>query len=92
MKRQDDLPTFAGLEGSDTQQFMNPRDAARSLLERHRDTLCAGRRRRAGGLRKRPTRSLAEISQAEKSIGDRAGNEFRSSITDFRILAALARY
>ena len=29
---------------------------------------------------------------SREMIGDRAGNEFRSSITDFRILAALARY
>jgi hypothetical protein len=35
---------------------------------------------------------LAELGRAEQLIGARAGNEFRSSATDFRILASLARY
>ena len=91
MKRQDDLPTFAGLEGSDTQQFMNPRDAARSLLA---GTETAMRRpeETSRWFAETADAVLAEVSLAEKTIGDRAGNEFRSSITDFRILAALARY
>ena len=91
MKRQDDLPTFAGLEGSDTQQFMNPRDAARSALN---GTETAMRRpeETSRWFAQTSDAILAELVQAEKAIGDRPGNEFRSSATDFRILAALARY
>lgn len=91
MKRQDDLPTFAGFEGTDTQQFMSARDAARNLV--------AG----TGSPMRWPQETsrwfaatsdaiLAEIAQADKAAGDRGGKEFRSSVTDFRILAALARY
>jgi hypothetical protein len=91
MKRQDDLPMFAGLEGSDTQQFMNPRDAARSLLS-GTETPMRRPQETSRWFAETSDTIIAEISRAEKSIGDRAGNEFRSSITDFRILAALARY
>ena len=91
MKRQDDLPTFSALEGSDTQQFMNPRDEARSLLS---GTETAMRRpeETSRWFAETADAILTEVSLAEKAIGDRAGKEFRSTITDFRILAALARY
>ena len=91
MKRQDDLPTFATVEGSDIQQFMNPRDAARSLLS-GTETPMRRPHETSRWFAETADAVLAEIAQAEKTIGDRAGNEFRSSITDFRILAALARY
>ena len=91
MKRQDDLPTFAGLEGSDTQQFMNPRDAARSALS-GTDTAMRRPEETSRWFAQTSDAILAELAQAEKAIGDRPGNEFRSSATDFRILAALARY
>ena len=35
---------------------------------------------------------LAEVGAAERALGGRAGNEFNSTITDVRILAAMARY
>lgn len=91
MKRQDDLPTFAGLEGSDTQQFMSPADAARhqlagtgSPMRWPQDT--------SRWLAGTADAILAEVAAAQKAIGDRDGKEFRSSVTDFRILASLAHY
>jgi hypothetical protein len=33
-----------------------------------------------------------EVEQAERAAGERTSKEFRSSVTDFRMLAALARY
>jgi hypothetical protein len=91
MNRQGSLPQYAGEDGSDIQQFMNVRDEARSIV--------------AGGdtAMRRPEETsrwfgttadgiLAEVNAAEKAMGGRAGNEFRSTVTDLKILAGLARY
>jgi hypothetical protein len=91
MKRQDDLPTFAGFEGTDTQQFMNARDAARNLVAGTQSPM-RWPQETSRWFAATSDAILAEIAQAETAAGDRAGKEFRSSVTDFRILAALARY
>jgi hypothetical protein len=91
MKRQDDLPTFAGAEGSDVQQFMNPRDAARSIIQ-GTDTAMRRPEETSRWFTETSDAILAELGQAEKAIGNRAGNEFQSTATDLKILAALARY
>jgi len=91
MKRQDDLPTFAGFEGTDTQQFMNARDAARNLVAGTESPM-RWPQETSRWFAATSDAILAEIAQAEKAAGDRASKEFRSSVTDFRILAALARY
>ena len=65
MKRQDDLATFAGLEGSDTQQFMNPRDAARSLLG-GTETTMRRPEETSRWFAETAAAVVAEISQAEK--------------------------
>lgn len=89
MNRQGSLPEYAGEEGSDIQQFLNVRDEARSLIQ---GTDSAMRRpeetsrwfaETAGAI-------LDEVAQAEKSGA--TGNELRSTITDLKILAGLARY
>jgi len=91
MKRQDDLPTFSTLEGSDTQQFMSPRDAASNLLA-GRESPMRWPQETSRWFAATSDAIVSEIAQAEKSAGGRASKEFRSSVTDFRILAALARY
>lgn len=91
MKRQDDLPTFSALEGTDTQQFMNPRDAARSLLS-GTETAMRTPQETSRWFAATADAIVAEVSLAEKAAGDRAGKEFRSTMTDARILASLARY
>src|SRR5262245_464263 len=91
MKRQDDLPTFSTLEGSDTQQFMSPRDAASNLLA-GKESPMRWPQETSRWFATTSDAIVSEIAQAEKAAGDRPSKEFRSSVTDFRILAALARY
>ncbi len=91
MQRQDDLAKFAGEEGSDTQQFMNPRDEARSILE-GTDTAMRRPEETSRWFARISDSILAEVSQAERSIGNPVGNEFRATAADLKILAALARY
>ncbi|MGH9370841.1 MAG: hypothetical protein ACRD15_04855, partial [Vicinamibacterales bacterium] len=81
MKRQDDLPTFAGLEGSDTEQFMNPRDAARSLVQGS-ETAMRRPRETSRWFARTADAIVAELAGAEKAIGNRANNEHRSTVTD----------
>jgi hypothetical protein len=103
MSRQGSLPEYADEEGSDIQQFLNVRDEARSLIE---GTDTAMRRpeetsrwfaQTAGGI-------LANVALAEEANSDRVhayrvnayrigvNREFRTTITDLKILAGLARY
>lgn len=91
MQRQDGLPRFAGEEGSDTQQFMNPRDAALSVLK-GTDTAMRRPEENSRWFAQTADRILAEVSRAERSAGGRAGNEFRATVADLKILAGLARY
>lgn len=91
MMREDSLPKYADLQGSDIEQFLSPREEARRLL----DGTSATRRRpqetsawftRLAGLIE------SEASQAEKAAGPQPGRELVTSVTDLRILAGLARY
>jgi hypothetical protein len=91
MMREDSLPKYADLQGSDIEQFLSPREEARRLL----DGTSATRRRpqetsawfsRVAGLIE------SEASQAEKAAGPQPGRELLTSVTDLRILAGLARY
>lgn len=91
MMREDSLPKYADLQGSDIEQFLSPREEARRLL----DGTSATRRRpqetsawfmRIAGLIE------SEASQAEKAAGPQPGRELVTSVTDLRILAGLARY
>lgn len=91
MKRQDDLPTFSTLEGSDTQQFMSPRDAASNLLA-GRESPMRWPQETSRWFAATSDAIVSEVARADNAAGDRASKEFRSSVTDFRILAALARY
>ena len=89
MMRQEDLPRFAELEGTDIEQFQSPREAAKSLL--------AG----ADTSMRRPEETSRWFSGVSENILKHAreaeaagasGNEARSTITDLRILAGLAKY
>lgn len=91
MQRQDDLPRFAGEEGSDTQQFMNLRDEARSILQ-GTDTAMRRPEETSRWFAQVADHVLAEVAQAQKAGGSSAANEFRSTVTDMKILARLAGY
>jgi hypothetical protein len=89
MMRQDDLPKFAELEGSDIEQFMNPREAAKSTISGAETSL------------RRPEETSLWFSNVSENILKRvreaeaagaSGNEALSTITDLKILASLAKY
>jgi hypothetical protein len=89
MMRQEDLPKFAELEGTDIEQFMNPRDAARSILS-GTDTS----KRRPEETSRWFADTAEEVlkhAQAAEAAGA-AGKEAISTIADLKILAWLARY
>jgi hypothetical protein len=91
MNHQDSLPKFATAENSDIQQFENPRDEARSILQ-DADTPMRRPQETSRWFAQTASEVSSEISLAEQAIGARPGNEFLSTTADLRILAGLARY
>ena len=91
MNHQDSLPKFAAAENSDIQQFENPRDEARSILQ-GTDTPMRRPQETSRWFAITADEITSELGMAEKAIGAKAGNEFLSTATDLRILAGLARY
>jgi hypothetical protein len=91
MNRQGSLPEYAGEQGSDIQQFLNVRDEARRIVAggdsamRRPDETSRWFAHTAFGI-------LAQAALAEKAAGPGAGKEFRTTVTDLRILASLAQY
>ncbi len=91
MMRIDDLPQYADAEGSDIQQFMNMRDQARSVIE-GTDTAMRRPAESSRWFQHIAKQILDCVAQGEKSIGNKRGNEFISTVTDLKILACLASY
>jgi hypothetical protein len=87
------LPQYAQQEeGSDIQQFMNVREEATSILERT-DTAMRRPSETSRWFAETSDAILAEAGAAERAVGDHTGsNEFKTTMADARILAALARY
>jgi len=86
MNRQGSLAQYAGEDGSDTQQFMNVRDEAKSIVQ-GTDTAMRRPEQTSRWFARTADGILAEIAQAGNG-----SSEFHSTITDLKILAALARY
>jgi hypothetical protein len=91
MMRIDDLPQYADAQGSDIQQFLSPRDQAKSMIE-GTDTALRRPAETSRWFLETSNRILELAGQAEASIGDQRSNEFVSTLADLRILAGLARY
>ena len=91
MNRQGSLPEYAGEEGSDIQQFLNVRDEARSIVQGS-DTAMRRPEETSRWFAQTADGILTQVALAEKANGSGAGKEFRTTITDLKILAALARY
>ena len=91
MNRQGSLPEYAGEEGSDIQQFLNVRDEARSIVEGS-DTAMRRPEETSRWFAQTADAILAQVALAEKANGSGPGKEFRTTITDLKILAGLARY
>ncbi len=87
------LPHYAQQEeGSDIQQFMNVHDEALSILQ-GTDTAMRRPEETSRWFADTSDAILAEVASAEQAAGGRTNsNEFRSTMTDVKILAALARY
>jgi hypothetical protein len=89
MNRQGSLPEYAGEQGSDIQQFLNVKDEARSIIQ-GTDTAMRRPEETSRWFAQTADGILTQIARAEKAGG--AGKEFRTTVTDLRILAALAQY
>lgn len=90
MMRQGDLPQFADLEGSDIEQFMSPREAARNRI----DPTPSSRRRPEETSRwfaEKAERILEAAGTAESS-GSNLSGEALAALADLKILAWLAKY
>jgi hypothetical protein len=89
MQRQGTLEQFAGLEGSDTEQFMPPSAEAKRLLAGTPTSL-----RRPDDVGAWFAETADAIDKELAAIAPPAGEhrELTSTITDCRILSALARY
>jgi hypothetical protein len=87
------LPRYAAQqEGSDSAQFMNAREEATSILQ-GTDTALRRPEETSGWFTRTSDAILAETAAAEKALDGRAAaNEFKSTMTDARMLAAMARY
>ena len=90
-QRQEDLPTYAKADPSDTGQFLSMREAARLRLGGG-DSAKIAPARSSAWFAAKAAEVLFAVAQAEKRIGDRRGGEFISTMTDLRILAELALY
>ena len=91
MNHQDSLAKFATAENSDIQQFENPRDEARSILQ-GTDTPMRRPQETSRWFAETAREISSELALSDKTIGGKAGNEFVSTATDLKILDGLARY
>lgn len=92
MMRQGSLPSFAqNQSGSDIQQFMNVRDGATSIINKT-DTPMRRPEEISQWFTSQSEKILAEATAAEQTIGANPSKEFQSTLTDVKMLAALARY
>jgi hypothetical protein len=89
MMRQGDLPQFADAEGSDIEQFENPRAEAKRLLS-GTDTSLRRPQETSSWFSTVADQVLERVAEAEKAGA--SGKEAASTIADLKILAWLARY
>lgn len=87
------LPEFAKTEeGSDIQQFENLRDEANSIIS-GTDTAMRRPEETSRWFAQTSNAILEQVAAAQRALGSTVpSNEFKSTMTDVKILAALARY
>lgn len=90
-QRREDLRDYANAEGSDTEQFLSMRDAARLLLNGG-ESAKVWPQQSSRWFAHVADDVLREVGEAERVVGNRRGPEFESTVVDLRILAGLARY
>ncbi len=90
-QRQGDLPSYAKVEGTDTQQFLSPAEAAECIIE-GKDSAKRWPHESSEWFADISQAVLQQVALAEASIGANKNNEFISTVTDLKILAYLALY
>ena len=90
-QRWEDLPAYAKVEGSDTQQFAGFDEEARCILEGE-ETAKTRPPETSRWFARTSAEVLAAAAEAEKRLGDGRGKEAVSTIADLRILGYLALY
>lgn len=90
-QRREDLPDYARADGSDTEQFLSMRDAARALVS-GRPSAKIWPQQSSRWFRETAEEILVQVEKAENSAGQAKGKEFVSTVTDLKILAHLALY
>ena len=90
-QRQEDLPVYAKALPSDTQQFLSPADAAKSILE-GTDAPKITPYESSAWFARAANDVLGLVEQAEAHAGGRSDREFAATMVDLRMLAHLARY
>jgi hypothetical protein len=89
MMREDDLPKYAELEGTDIEQFLGPREAAKLTIE----GVATSKRRPEETSRWFAGTAGAVMKHVrEAEAAGAKGSEAVSTLTDLRILSGLARF
>ena len=91
MQRRGDLPQYAAAEASDTEQFLNMREAARLHLE-GKTSAKVWPEQTARWFAATAAEVLRCADEAEKCVGDKRSKEFDSTMADLRILANLSEF
>jgi hypothetical protein len=90
MMRQGDLPAFAGFEGTDIEQFMSPKDAAKAVAA-GTDTSKRRPEETSRWFATTADRIFESVKQTEQSRAP-VSAELRSTLADLKILGWLSRY
>lgn len=90
-QRWEDLPAYAGCEGSDTQQFQSFAEAAQDRLA-GTDSAKLHPEQNSAWFAQVSREILENVAAAERGVGSHRNKEFDSTMVDLRILAKLALY
>ena len=90
-QRMDDLPVYAKMEPSDTQQFQSPSEAARSIVEGAESGKMTPETN-SRWFERTGSEVLAGAEEAERRGAGAANKELASTLVDLRILGNLALY
>ncbi|MBW8017645.1 MAG: hypothetical protein FVQ82_15820 [Planctomycetes bacterium] len=90
-QRQGDLPAYAMVKGTDTQQFLSPQDAAGCILN-GTDSAKMRPEESSRWFAKISEKIRRHVDGAERLIGQNKSKEFISTMTDLKILSHLAAY
>ena len=85
------LSEYAKIQGSDIQQFLNPAKAAKYIIE-GKETAKRWPAESSEWFSEVSKSILRNVAEAERNMNDDDNKEFKSTVTDLKILAYLALY